>query len=134
MARHCANAVQVAEWLEQRRGVRQVRYPFLPSHPQHALAREQMRGGSGIVTLELACSQKKALGFCRSLELFTMAESLGGVESLLCHPASMTHASVPAEVRRRVGIMDGLLRLSVGVEDSADLIEDLDRGLKGAGL
>jgi cystathionine gamma-synthase len=107
-----------------------VRYPFLPSHPQHALARRQMKGGSGIVIAELDCSIEQALRFCRALQYFTLAESLGGVESLICHPPTMTHASVPAEVRRKVGIGDGLLRFSVGIEDTQDLIADVDHALK----
>lgn len=129
MERHCANALELARWLETRPGVKMVRYPFLPSHPQYELARRQMRAGSGILIVELDCSCETALQFCRQLRLFTLAESLGGVESLICHPASMTHASVPAEVRRKVGIGDGLLRLSVGIEDVADLRDDLDTAL-----
>jgi cystathionine beta-lyase/cystathionine gamma-synthase len=129
MERHCANALELAGWLERRRGVRSVRYPFLPSHPQHQLARRQMKSGSGIVVVELACSAPAALEFCRRLRLFTLAESLGGVESLICHPASMTHAAVPAEVRQKVGISDGLLRLSLGIEDVEDLRRDLDQAL-----
>lgn len=130
MERHCANALALARWLERRDGVRQVRYPFLPSHPQHELARRQMRGGSGIFTAELDCSARTALRFCRKLKLFTLAESLGGVESLICHPPTMTHASVPAKVRRQVGIGDGLLRFSVGIEDVEDLQADIDAALK----
>lgn len=129
MERHCANALALATWLETRRGVRQVRYPFLPSHPQHALARHQMRGGSGIVTAELDCPAETALAFCRHLRFFTLAESLGGVESLICHPATMTHAAVPPEVRRQVGLGDGLLRFSVGIEDFEDLRADVDAAL-----
>ncbi len=129
MERHCANALALAQWLETRKGVRMVRYPFLPSHPQYELARRQMSGGSGIVIAELDCPSDAALAFCRKLEYFTLAESLGGVESLICHPPTMTHASIPAEVRRKVGIGDGLLRFSVGVEDVADLQRDIDRAL-----
>lgn len=129
MERHCANALELARWLETRRGVRMVRYPFLPSHPQHELARRQMKAGSGIVITEFDCSTEKALEFCRKLRLFTLAESLGGVESLVCHPPTMTHAQVPAEVRRKVGIGDGLIRFSVGIEDVADLRRDIDRVL-----
>lgn len=129
MERHCANALGLATWLESRRHVRQVRYPFLPSHPQHDLARRQMRGGSGMVTAELDCPAETALAFCRRLRLFTLAESLGGVESLVCHPPTMTHASVPPDVRRRVGIGDGLLRFSAGIEDLPDLIADVDAAL-----
>jgi cystathionine beta-lyase/cystathionine gamma-synthase len=129
MERHCTNALELARWLEVRRGVRMVRYPFLPSHPQHELARRQMRGGSGILIAELECSAEQALEFCRRLRFFTLAESLGGVESLICHPPTMTHASVPREVRLKVGIGDGLLRFSVGIEDLADLKADIDQAL-----
>jgi cystathionine gamma-synthase len=130
MERHCANALALAQWLETRPGVRQVRYPFLPSHPQHALARRQMKAGSGILTAELDCSADQALEFCRQLKLFTLAESLGGVESLVCHPPTMTHASVPRDVRLQVGIGDGLLRFSVGIEDVDDLRQDIDAAMK----
>ena len=129
MERHCANALALARWLETRQGVRGVRYPFLPSHPQYRLARRQMKGGSGILIAELDCSARQALAFCRRLRYFTLAESLGGVESLVCHPATMTHASVPAEVRRKVGIGDGLLRFSVGIEELEDLRQDIDLAL-----
>jgi cystathionine gamma-synthase len=129
MERHSANALALAEWLETRKGVRMVRYPFLPSHPQYDLARRQMSGGSGIVIAELDCSTEAALTFCRRLRLFTLAESLGGVESLVCHPPTMTHAYVPAEVRRQVGIGDGLIRFSVGIEDVDDLRRDIDEVL-----
>jgi len=131
MERHCANALELARWLESRSGVRMVRYPFLPSHPQYELARRQMSGGSGIVIAELDCPAETALDFCRKLKYFTLAESLGGVESLICHPPTMTHASVPAEVRRQVGIGDGLIRFSVGIEDVRDLVEDVDSTLRG---
>ncbi|HWI58570.1 MAG TPA: PLP-dependent aspartate aminotransferase family protein, partial [Bacillota bacterium] len=134
MERHCANALELAAWLEQRPGVRMVRYPFLPSHPQYELARRQMKAGSGILIAELECSAEAALAFCRRLQLFTLAESLGGVESLICHPPTMTHASVPAAVRRQVGIGDGLLRFSVGIEDVADLRRDIDAALQAIGL
>lgn len=130
MDRHCANALALARWLEDRPGVRQVRYPFLPSHPQHELARRQMKAGSGLLIAELDGSAEQALAFCRRLELFTLAESLGGVESLICHPATMTHASVPREVRLQVGIADGLLRFSLGIEDFEDLRRDVDQALK----
>jgi cystathionine gamma-synthase len=129
MERHSANALELSQWLETRKGVRMVRYPFLPSHPQYELARRQMKAGSGILIAELDCTAEAALRFCRELRLFTLAESLGGVESLICHPPTMTHASVPAEVRRKVGIGDGLLRFSVGIEDAADLKADIDRAL-----
>ena len=130
MERHCSNALELAHWLEKRPEVRWVRYPFLRSHPQYDLAKRQMKAGSGLIVLELDCSAEAALDCCRRLRLFTLAESLGGVESLVCHPATMTHASVPAEVRRKVGIGDGLLRLSVGIEDVEDLRGDLDAALR----
>ena len=130
MERHCANAMELARWLETRPGVRMVRYPFLPSHPQYELARRQMKAGSGLIIAELECSSDAALDFCRRLKLFTLAESLGGVESLICHPPTMTHASVPPEVRRRVGIGDGLLRFSVGIEDLEDLRADIEQALR----
>ena len=129
MERHCANALELARWLESRKGVRMVRYPFLPSHPQFALAQRQMRGGSGMLIAELDCPEEKALEFCRRLRLFTLAESLGGVESLVCHPPTMTHAGVPQKVRHAVGIHDGLIRFSVGIEDVEDLRADLDEAL-----
>ena len=129
MERHCANALELARWLEVRKGVRRVRYPFLPSHPQYDLARRQMRGGSGMVIAEFDCTEEKALAFCRRLRLFTLAESLGGVESLVCHPPTMTHAQVPAKVRHAVGISDGLIRFSVGIEDVEDLRRDIDEAL-----
>ena len=131
MERHSASALELARWLETRKGVRQVRYPFLPSHPQFELARRQMKAGSGILVAELDGPAETALAFCRHLRLFTLAESLGGVESLICHPSTMTHASVPPEVRRQVGIGDGLLRFSVGIEDVEDLRRDIDEALKG---
>ncbi|MEI7731731.1 MAG: PLP-dependent aspartate aminotransferase family protein [Verrucomicrobiota bacterium] len=130
MERHCANALELAGWLEKHPRVRRVRYPFLPSHLQYALAKRQMKAGSGLFIAELDCSLDTTLKFCRSLRLFTMAESLGGVESLICHPASMTHASVPPAVRHQVGISDGLIRFSVGIEDVDDLRRDLEQALK----
>jgi cystathionine gamma-synthase len=129
MERHSANALELAGFLESHPKVRWVRHPFLRSHPQHALACRQMRAGSGLFIAELDCPADAAFAFCRRLHLFTLAESLGGVEGLVCHPASMTHASVPAEVRRQVGIGDGLLRFSVGIEDIADLKSDLAQAL-----
>ena len=130
MQRHSETALALATWLEGQPGVERVIYPFLASHPRQALAQRQMAAGSGLITCELAGDVETALAFCRALRLFTLAESLGGVESLVCHPASMTHASVPAEVRRRVGIGDGLLRLSVGIEDEPDLRADLAAALR----
>jgi cystathionine gamma-lyase len=130
MERHCANALAVARFLEQHPAVEQVRYPGLASHPQHALARRQMSVGfGGIVTAVLRGgleASRRALERCR---LFALAESLGGVESLIEHPALMTHASLPPQVRASLGISDGLIRLSVGVEDVEDLIADLRQAL-----
>jgi cystathionine gamma-lyase len=130
MERHCANALAVAQFLEQHPGIERVRYPGLASHPQHALARRQMSGGyGGIVTAVLRGglgAARRALERCR---LFGLAESLGGVESLIEHPGMMTHASLPASVRASLGISDGLIRLSVGVEDVEDLIAELRQAL-----
>ncbi len=126
MERHCANALALAGWLEKQRRVRWVRYPFLKSHPHYRLARHQMTGGSGVITFELTGN---ALKFCRKLKLFTLAESLGGVESLVAHPATMTHASIPRAVRERTGITAGVVRLSVGIEDVDDLRADLQQAL-----
>lgn len=128
--RHCSTALALAQWLEAQPGVRWVRYPWLRSHPQYRLARRQMRGGSGLIVCDLGGGTRDVLRFCEGLRWFTLAESLGGVESLVCHPATMTHASVPAEVRDRVGIGDGVVRLSVGLEELEDLREDLAQALQ----
>jgi cystathionine beta-lyase/cystathionine gamma-synthase len=132
MERHCANALEVARWLERHPKVERVIYPGLPSHPQHALARRQMRAGGGMVTAVLKGGEAEARRFLERCEIFILAESLGGVESLIEHPAIMTHASVPADVRNELGIGDSLVRLSVGVEDVADLIADLEQALAAA--
>ncbi|HEY2538802.1 MAG TPA: PLP-dependent aspartate aminotransferase family protein [Stellaceae bacterium] len=129
MERHCANALAVARWLETHRGVRRVIYPGLPSHPQHALAARQMNGYGGMVSAELATDLAGCRRFLERVRLFTLAESLGGADSLIEHPAIMTHASVPAEQRRAVGIGDSLVRLSVGIEAVDDLIADLDQAM-----
>lgn len=129
MERHCANALELATRLESRKGVRHVRYPFLKSHPQHDLARRQMSGGSGMLLADFGLGYDDTLRFIRKLRLFTQAESLGGIESLVAHPASMTHASIPKETREAVGITDGLVRLSVGIEHVEDLWSDLDQAL-----
>jgi cystathionine beta-lyase/cystathionine gamma-synthase len=129
MERHCANALDLAQRLEARKGVQSVRYPFLPSHPQYDLARKQMSGGSGMLLADTGLGYADALAFMRRLRLFTQAESLGGIESLVAHPASMTHASVPKETREAVGITDGLVRFSVGIEHVEDLWADIDRAL-----
>jgi len=130
MARHCENAMAVAEYLAAHPAVETVYYPGLPSHPHHALARRQMSGFGGMVTAVVAGGLEAALRVLERVEIFALAESLGGVESLIEHPAIMTHASVPPEARAALGIVDGLIRLSVGVEDADDLLADLDAALR----
>jgi cystathionine gamma-lyase len=130
MQRHCENALAVANWLAEDKRVERVIYPGLPSHPNHAIAKQQMRAGGGMVSVELKASVEQAKQVCSSFGVFSLAESLGGVESLIDHPASMTHASIPAEERRRAGLQDGLIRLSVGIEDRDDLIADLDHAMR----
>lgn len=129
MERHQENALRFADYLEGLDCVRYVRYPFLPSHPQHGLAKQQMRGGSAIVTAEFDWPLEVTRAFLDSLQYFTLAESLGGIESLVCHPASMTHASVPKAVREAVGITDALVRFSVGIEHIGDLLADIEHAL-----
>ncbi len=129
MERHCENALALARWIEKEGGAVMVRYPFLESHPQFELAKRQMRGGSGIVTADFGLGLEETSRFLKELRLFTRAESLGGIESLSCHPASMTHASVPRERREAVGITDSLVRFSVGIESCGDLIADASRAL-----
>ena len=131
MQAHNANALALAEWLEKQPGVSRVLYPGLPSHPQHDLAKRQMHGFGGIISIYLDGDFDAAKRFCERLEVFTLAESLGGVESLANHPAVMTHASVPAERRAEIGITDNLVRLSVGIEDLEDLRADLAHALAG---
>jgi cystathionine gamma-lyase len=130
MERHCASALKIAQFLEAHARVEAAIYPGLAAHPQHALARRQMRGFGGIVTARVSGGLAGAKRFLERTQLFTLAESLGGVESLIEHPAIMTHASVPAEVRAALGIDDGLVRLSVGIEDADDLIADLASALE----
>ena len=130
MERHCENAMAVAEYLAAHPAVETVYYPGLPSHPHHALARRQMSGFGGMVTAVVAGGLEAALRVLERVEIFALAESLGGVESLIEHPAIMTHASVPPEARAALGIVDGLIRLSVGVEDVDDLLADLDAALR----
>ncbi len=125
MERHCTSAMQIAHWLERQPKVRRVFYPGLAGHPQHALAKKQMRAFGGMISAELAGSLDDARRFLERCRLFALAESLGGVESLIEHPALMTHASVPPEVRAGLGISDTLVRLSVGIEAADDLIADL---------
>ncbi len=131
MRAHGESARAVAEALSGARRVRKVLYPGLRSHPQHALARRQMSGFGGMVSVELEGGRRAALRFLKGLTVFTLAESLGGVESLVDHPATMTHASVPRREREAHGVTDGLVRLSCGIEDPADLAEDVLHALKG---
>ena len=134
MERHQENALALARRLEGSASVRWIRHPFLDSHPHVEVARRQMSGGSGIVTLELDADLERTTAFVSGLEVFALAESLGGIESLVDHPASMTHASIPRAEREKVGILDGLVRLSVGIEHVEDLAADLDHAMVAAGL
>ncbi|MBI1956412.1 MAG: cystathionine gamma-synthase [Acidobacteria bacterium] len=128
MDRHCQNGMAIAQFLTTHPKVKAVHYPGLPSHPQHDLACKQMSGFGGMLAFETG-SLENAKKVLKSVRLCALAESLGGVETLISHPASMTHASVPAEDRRRIGITDGLVRISVGIEDVEDLISDLEQAL-----
>jgi cystathionine gamma-lyase len=130
MREHTHNAQLVAEYLSARSDVARVYYPGLPSHPQHELAIRQMSGFGGMLSFELEGPPARALDFAARLQYFSLAESLGGVESLICHPGRMTHGSIPQAERERRGITDGLLRLSVGIEDIADLLDDLRQALE----
>jgi len=132
MERHARNALQLARHLEGHPQVERVSYPGLASHPQHALAARQMSGFGGMLTFVLRGGLPAARAFLEAVRVFACAESLGGVESLIEHPAIMTHASVPPETRRRLGIADGLIRASVGIESAEDLVEDLERGFRAA--
>ena len=129
MHAHCQNALELAQWLEKHPRVARVIYPGLKSHPQHALARRQMHGYGGIISIELKGGLRAARRMLERCTLFSLAESLGGVESLIEHPAIMTHASIPPAQRKRLGISDGLVRLSVGVEDVGDLLGELSVAL-----
>jgi cystathionine beta-lyase/cystathionine gamma-synthase len=131
MRQHDASARCLAEWLDRHPAVERVYYPGLPDHPQHELARRQMTGFGGMISLDLG-SAERARAFVESTRIFALAESLGGVESLVGHPASMTHASVPKAMREAMGLTDGLVRLSVGIEDVEDLQADLEQALKTA--
>lgn len=133
MKAHEENAMKVAEFLETQKLAEKVLYPGLPSHPQHALAKKQMHGFGGMITFTLRGGLTAARKFLESVRVFSLAESLGGVESLIEHPGIMTHASVPEENRRALGIDDGLIRLSVGIEDIEDLIADLSQAFEAAG-
>ncbi|MCC5824192.1 MAG: cystathionine gamma-synthase [Phycisphaerales bacterium] len=129
MDRHCDNAMRIAKHLEQHPKVERVIYPGLESHPQHAVARKQMRAFGGMVTIYLKGGLAESRAMLEKVKIFALAESLGGVESLIEHPAIMTHASVPADQRAKLGIADNLVRLSVGIEDCNDLIADLDQAI-----
>jgi cystathionine gamma-lyase len=131
MARHAANAQALAEFLSAHPRVARVHYPGLPSHPQHALARRQMRSFGGMLSFEIAGGSTEARGFHERLEVFTLAESLGGVESLAGYPATMSHSAMPAEARRAAGIADNLVRLSPGIEAASDLVADVRQALAG---
>lgn len=132
MRQHCENAAAIARWAVGQKAFSRVIYPGLESHPQHALAARQMSGFGGMVTCVFRDGLSAASRFMSATKLFACAESLGGVESLVNHPAIMTHASVPREIRERIGIVDGLVRLSVGIEDVDDLIADLEQALVAA--
>jgi cystathionine gamma-lyase len=132
MERHAENAGKVARFLASHPQVERVTWPGLPSHPQHQLAARQMRGFGGMLTFVIRGGLPAATAFLRGLTVFACAESLGGVESLIEHPAIMTHASVPPEVRARLGIADGFIRVSAGIESADDLLEDLERGFAAA--
>lgn len=133
MKAHCQNAMALAQWLQTHPAIEKVIYPGLTSHPQHALAGRQMQGYGGIVSIVLKEGFESARRLCENTRLFTLAESLGGVESLINHPAMMTHASIPVDRRNQLGISDGLVRLSVGVEHETDLIDDLTAALAAKG-
>ncbi|MGE5438261.1 MAG: trans-sulfuration enzyme family protein, partial [Bacteroidota bacterium] len=129
MERHNSNAMALAEYFNKSGLVERVIYPGLQTHPQHELAKKQMRGFGGMISLEVG-DEKKARNLLKSVKVFTLGESLGGVESLISHPSSMTHASVPKAEKEKFGLTESLVRLSVGIEDVEDLIEDIERGLK----
>ncbi|HXW07525.1 MAG TPA: PLP-dependent aspartate aminotransferase family protein [Vicinamibacterales bacterium] len=129
MAQHSANGLALARWLDSHPGVDRVLYPGLPTHSQHELARRQMRGFGGMLSFDVGTFER-ARRVCNRVKLMALAESLGGVETLICHPASMTHASVPPERRAAIGLTDSLVRVSAGIEDAEDLIEDLQQALE----
>ena len=130
MERHCSNALAVADWLEKHPKIEKVIYPALKSHPQHELAKRQMQGGfGGMISAVLKGGLEPAKKMLERCQVFTLAESLGGVESLIEHPAIMTHATIPSEIRQKTGIADGLIRLSVGIENLEDLIADLQQAI-----
>ncbi|MBI5629778.1 MAG: cystathionine gamma-synthase [Elusimicrobia bacterium] len=129
MEKHCRNAQEVAEFLSRHPKVARVHYPGLAGHPGHELAKAQMRGFGGMISFELVAGLEESMRMASLTEVFSLAESLGGVESLIGHPPSMTHGSIPREERLRSGLSDGLIRLSVGIEDARDLVEDLDQAI-----
>ena len=131
MEKHCENAFEIASFLENHEVIEKIYYPGLSNHPNHEIAKKQMNGFGGMITVVLKGGLKTATTFLERTKLFALAESLGGVESLIEHPAIMTHASVPAEVRKDLGIEDGLVRLSVGIESVEDLLDDLNQALSG---
>ena len=133
MEKHCENAMKIASYLDTHKAIEKVIYPGLKSHPHYEIANKQMQGYGGMITLILKGGLDSAKIFLERTELFSLAESLGGVESLIEHPAIMTHASIPPEIREEIGISDGLVRLSVGIESLEDLIQDLEASLKGLG-
>ncbi len=128
-ARHCENAMRIATFLEAHPAVAWVRYPGLPSHPQHELAKRQMNGFGGMITIELKDGRVAGEKFVNQLEICSLAVSLGDVRTLVCHPASTTHSHVPTEVRQKTGITDGLVRFSIGLEDVEDIIADIEQAL-----
>ena len=130
MERHCENALAIAKHFESHKEISEVIYPGLTNHPQHELASKQMKGFGGIISMNIKGGLEKSKSFLERTEIFALAESLGGVESLIEHPALMTHASLPKERREKIGISDGLVRLSVGLESLDDLIEDIEQALK----
>jgi cystathionine gamma-lyase/cystathionine beta-lyase/cystathionine gamma-lyase/homocysteine desulfhydrase len=130
MKQHCENAMNVAQWLTLQKKVQKVFYPGLETHPQHLLAKQQMSGFGGMISFELG-SLAAAAGFLKKVRLCALAESLGGVETIITHPASMTHAAIPAELRKQIGVTEGLVRISVGIEDVEDIIADIDAALNG---
>ena len=129
MERHCSSAQTIASYLESHDSIEKVIYPGLTSHPQHEIAKKQMNGFGGMISVVLKGGLSSATSFLERTNIFSLAESLGGVESLIEHPAIMTHASIPAEIREEIGISDGLVRLSVGIESIEDLLEDIDNAL-----
>lgn len=129
MQRHEENALKIAKFLESHPKVEKVLYPGLKSHPQHKLAKKQMSGFGGMITFYLKGGLKESKSFLEKVKIFALAESLGGVESLIEHPAIMTHASVPKHVRESIGLSDNLIRISVGIESAKDLINDLKQAL-----